>query len=77
MIAAAALLALPVFARLSPRDAQTRAVAYDSTVRSAIATEREREAALQSARVAALPHVIGDYTLSPQAGPNDVATVEQ
>jgi outer membrane protein TolC len=77
VIATALLLALPVFARLSPRDAQTRAVAYDSTVRSAMATEREREAALQSARVAAVPHVIGDYTLSPQAGPNDVATVEQ
>lgn len=77
MIAAAVLLALPVFARLSPRDAQARAVAYDSSVRAAIATEREREAALQSARVAAMPHVIGDYTLSPQAGPNDVATVEQ
>jgi outer membrane protein TolC len=77
VIAAAVLLALPVFARLSPRDAQTRAVAYDSNVRTAIATERERESALQSARVAAMPHVIGDYTLSPQAGPNDVATVEQ
>jgi outer membrane protein, heavy metal efflux system len=77
VIAAAVLLALPVFARLSPRDAQTRAVAYDTDVRAAVATEREREATLRAARVAAMPHVIGDYSLAPQAGPNDIATVEQ
>jgi outer membrane protein TolC len=77
VIAAAVLLALPVFARLSPGDAQARAAAYDSDVRGAVATEREREAALQTARVAAVPHVIGDYSLAPQAGPNDIATVEQ
>jgi multidrug efflux system outer membrane protein len=77
VIAAALLLALPVFAALSPRDAQTRAVAYDSDVRAAIATEREREASLQTARGMAVPHFVGDFSMQPQAGPGDAATVEQ
>jgi outer membrane protein TolC len=77
VIAAAALAALPVFAYLSPREAQARTASYSAEVRVAIATERERESALQSARVAAVPHLTGDYTLSPQAGATDTSTVEQ
>jgi outer membrane protein TolC len=77
VIGAAFLFALPLFAALSPRDAQTRAVAYDSDVRAAVATERDREASLQSARAIAAPHLIGDFSMQPQAGPNDAATVEQ
>jgi outer membrane protein TolC len=77
VIVAAALAALPVFAYLSPREAQARTASYSADVRVAIATERERESALQSARVAAIPHLTGDYTLSPQAGATDISTVEQ
>ncbi|HEY1428455.1 MAG TPA: TolC family protein [Candidatus Tumulicola sp.] len=77
MIAVAALLALPIFAQLSPREAESRAAISDAGVYAAIATEREREAALQGARMAPIPHVVGSYALSPQAAANDAATVEQ
>ncbi len=69
--------ALAVFAQLSPSDAMQRGVSNSVDVQTAIATVHQREAQLQLARIAAVPHLTGDYTLAPQAGPLDNGTVEQ
>jgi outer membrane protein TolC len=71
------LAAIAVFSQLSPADAMSRAVANSAAVQSAVAAVREREAELNLARATAIPHLSGDYTLAPQAGPNDMGTVEQ
>ncbi|MGB6522204.1 MAG: TolC family protein, partial [Candidatus Cybelea sp.] len=69
--------AMAVFTQLSLPDAISRAVSNSAAVQSAVATVREREAQLSLARGAAVPHLSGDYSLAPQAGPLDAGTVEQ
>jgi cobalt-zinc-cadmium efflux system outer membrane protein len=69
--------AMAVFTQLSLPDAISRAVSNSAAVASAVATVREREAQLSLARGTAVPHLSGDYSLAPQAGPLDVNTVEQ
>jgi outer membrane protein TolC len=69
--------AMAVFTQLSLPDAIARAVSNSAAVQSAVATVREREAALSLARGTAVPHLSGDYSLAPQAGPLDAGTVEQ
>jgi len=69
--------AMAVFTQLSLPDAISRAVSNSAAVQSAVATVREREAQLSLARGTAVPHLSGDYSLAPQAGPLDAGTVEQ
>ncbi|HEY2474609.1 MAG TPA: TolC family protein [Candidatus Cybelea sp.] len=69
--------AMAVFTQLSLADAISRTVSNSAAVQSAVATVREREATLSLARGTAVPHLSGDYSLAPQAGPLDVGTVEQ
>lgn len=69
--------AIAVFTQLSLSDAISRTISNSAAVQSAVATVREREAALSLARGSAVPHLSGDYSLAPQAGPLDVGTVEQ
>ncbi|MGB8626109.1 MAG: TolC family protein, partial [Candidatus Cybelea sp.] len=69
--------AMAVFTQLSLPDAIARAVSNSAAVQSAVATVREREAQLSLARGTAVPHLSGDYSLAPQAGPLDAGTVEQ
>jgi outer membrane protein TolC len=68
---------MAVFTQLSLPDAISRAVSNSAAVQSAVATVREREAQLSLARGTAVPHLSGDYSLAPQAGPLDAGTVEQ
>ncbi|MBV8530820.1 MAG: TolC family protein [Candidatus Eremiobacteraeota bacterium] len=77
MIVTIALATLPVFAQLSLVDAQQRAIANNVDVQTARQMVRQRQADLHLARIAAIPHLVGDYSLAPQAGPLDVGTVEQ
>lgn len=77
MIVAIVLAAIPVFADLSLSDAQRRATANSAEAQIAVAAVREREAALSLARIGGVPHLFGDYSLAPQAGPLDEGTVEQ
>ncbi len=77
MIAAALLAAIPAFAQLSLTDAQQRAAANAVDVSTARASVRAKEAELRLARIGGVPHLVGDYSLSPQAGPFDQGTVEQ
>jgi cobalt-zinc-cadmium efflux system outer membrane protein len=72
-----AAAALPVFADLSLAGAQQMAIGRSVEVQTALATVRQREADLTIARGTAVPHLFGEYSLSPQAGPLDVGTVEQ
>jgi outer membrane protein TolC len=71
------LAAIPAFAELSLDNAQQRAIANSVDVQTALATVRQREAALDLARVGAVPHLTGDYFLAPQAGPFNLSTIEQ
>jgi cobalt-zinc-cadmium efflux system outer membrane protein len=77
MIATLALAAIPVFAQLSLADAQQRATANNVDAQVALAAVRRREASLHLARIGAVPHLIGDYSLSPQANAPTTGTVEQ
>jgi outer membrane protein TolC len=77
IVAGIILAAIPAFAQLSLADAQQRAVANNVDVQVAVATVRQREAALALARVGGIPHLTGDYFLGPQAGPFNVSTVAQ
>ncbi|MBV9334069.1 MAG: TolC family protein, partial [Candidatus Eremiobacteraeota bacterium] len=72
-----AAAALPVFANLSLADAQQMGTARSVDVVTARATVQQREADLAIARGTAVPHLFGEYSLSPQAGPLDTGTVEQ
>ncbi|MFY9718844.1 MAG: TolC family protein, partial [Candidatus Cybelea sp.] len=69
--------AIAVFTQLSLPDAMRRAVFNSASVQMAIASVEEREAQLHLARISAVPHLNGDYSLAPQAGPFDNGTVEQ
>jgi outer membrane protein TolC len=75
--AAIVLAVIPAFTHLSLGDAQSRALAVNVNVQTAIATVAQRRAALQLARDNAVPHLTGDYSLSPQAGPFNSSTVMQ
>lgn len=69
--------AIAVFSQLSLTDAMQRGASNSVDVQIAIAAIHQREAQLRIARISAVPHLTGDYSLSPQAGPLDNATVEQ
>jgi outer membrane protein TolC len=71
------LAAIPAFATLSLPDAEQRATANSVDVQTALATVRQREAALHIARITGVPHLAGDYTLAPQANAANTGTVEQ
>jgi outer membrane protein TolC len=77
VVAACALAAVPGFAQLSADDAVTRVVANSASVAGAQATVRQRQSELRLARLGGIPHLTGDYSLSPQAAPTGSATVEQ
>ncbi|HEY9085350.1 MAG TPA: TolC family protein [Candidatus Tyrphobacter sp.] len=70
---------IPVFAALSPADAQARAIGRNLGVQQAVAAVDERVANLRLARIQGVPHFAGDYTLAPQAGSGaqSATTVEQ
>jgi outer membrane protein TolC len=76
-LASAVLAVVPAFTGLSLNDAMSQAVANSAAVAAAQATERQREADLRLARLGGIPHLTGDYSLSPQAAPTGTATVEQ
>lgn len=77
MIAALALATIPVFTQLSLADAQQLATANNVDAQIALATVRRRAASLHLARIGAVPHIIGDYSLAPQANAPTTGTVEQ
>lgn len=77
MIAMLALATIPVFAQLSLADAQQRATANSVDTQIALAAVRRRVASLHLARVGAVPHLVGDYSLAPQANAPTTGTVEQ
>lgn len=77
MIALLAVAALPFFADLSLDDAQRRALGVNVDAQVAMASVRRREAALRLARIGGVPHLVGDYSLSPQANAANTGTVEQ
>ncbi|HEY1975863.1 MAG TPA: TolC family protein [Candidatus Baltobacteraceae bacterium] len=77
MIATIVLAAIPAFVQLSLTDAQSRVVANSVDVQTALAAARQKNAALQIARTGAIPHLFGDYALSPQASANNLYEVEQ
>lgn len=78
MIVATVLLAvIPAFGALPLGDAEQHATANSVDVQTAVATVRQREVTLAIARRTGVPHIVGDYSLSPQAGPNNNSTVEQ
>ncbi len=71
------LAAIPAFAHLLLADAQSRVVANSVEVQTALATVRQKNAALQLTRAMGIPHLFGDYSLSPQASANNTYSVEQ
>lgn len=77
MIALVALAGMPVFAQLSLDQAQQRAISVSVDTQIALATVRRREGTLRLARIGAVPHVVGDYSLSPQANAQNTGTVAQ
>ncbi|HYL26553.1 MAG TPA: TolC family protein [Candidatus Nitrosotalea sp.] len=72
-----AVVAIPVFAQLSLTDAKRLATENSVDVQMATATVRQREATLDLVRGTAIPHIIGDYALAPQANAANTGTVEQ
>ena len=68
---------LPAFAQMSLADAQQRAVANSANVATASASVRQRQAQLDLARNGGIPHLTGDYALSPQANAAGTGAVEQ
>jgi outer membrane protein TolC len=72
-----AIAAMPVFAQLSLSDAKQLAITNSVDVQTAVATVRQREAALHLAQATPIPHIIGDYSLAPQANAANTGTVEQ
>jgi len=77
MFAGILLAAIPAFSTLSLADAQQRVAANNVDVQTALATVRQREAELRVAQVTGVPHLVGDYSLSPQANAANTGTVEQ
>lgn len=73
------ILAAYAFSALTLANAEQRAVVRDIGVAQAQAAVMQREADLHIARVAAFPHLTGNYGLSPQAGSGTQSTssVEQ
>lgn len=67
---------VPAFSGLTLGQAQTRTVELDLGVQEARAAATQRAAALHLAQIMAVPHLVGDYTLTPQSLGNN-ATVEQ
>ncbi|MBV8373541.1 MAG: TolC family protein [Candidatus Eremiobacteraeota bacterium] len=76
-IAAVVLAVVPGFTDLSLDAAESRTVANSATVATAQAVVRQRAADLSVARLGGIPHLTGDYSLSPQAAPTGTSTVEQ
>jgi outer membrane protein TolC len=72
-----ATVAMPIFAQLSLGDAKRLATLNSVDVQTAVANVRQREASLQIARGSAIPHLIGDYSVAPQADAANTGTVEQ
>jgi outer membrane protein TolC len=58
---------VPAFAALSLTDAESKSVARDVTVAQAQAAVMQSAANLHLADVLSVPHLLGDYSLSPQA----------
>ena len=77
MILPVLIAAIPAFAALSLSDAETRATANNVDVKTALTTVQQREASLHVARITGVPHLAGDYALSPQANAANTGTVEQ
>jgi outer membrane protein TolC len=77
MLATAVFAAIPAFAALSLTDAQQRATINSVDVQTAVATVRQRQATLAIARRTGVPHIVGDYSLAPQANAANTGTVEQ
>jgi outer membrane protein TolC len=71
------LAAIPAFAALSLADAQQRVATNSVDVQTALATVRQRDAALHVAQITGVPHLVGDYSVSPQANAANTGTVEQ
>jgi outer membrane protein TolC len=71
------LAVVPGFTALPLDVAESRAVTNSAAVATAQAIARQRESDLQLARLGGIPHLTGDYSLSPQAAPTGTATVEQ
>ena len=76
-LAGVVLAVVPSFTTLSLDVAESRAVSNSAAVATARAIARQRESDLQVARSGGVPHLTGDYSLSPQAAPTGTATVEQ
>jgi outer membrane protein TolC len=76
-LAGALLAVVPSFTTLSLDAAEARIVANSAGVATAHAVARQRESDLRLARIAGVPHIVGDYALAPQAAPTGTATVEQ
>lgn len=77
MLATAVFAAIPAFAALSLADAQQRAMINSVDVQTTVATVRQRQATLAIARRTGVPHIVGDYSLAPQANAANNGTVEQ
>jgi outer membrane protein TolC len=76
-LASVVLAIVPGFTTLSLDSAESRVVANSAAVAMAQAIARQRENDLRLARLGGIPHLTGDYSLSPQAAPTGTATVEQ
>jgi len=68
---------VPAFAALSLAGAESTTIARDVSVQEAYAVVAQRSALLHLARVRAYPHLVGDYSLSAQAGTTPNSTLEQ
>jgi outer membrane protein TolC len=77
MLLGVVFAAIPAFAGLSLFDAEQRATVNSVDVQTAVATARQRQATLSIARHTGIPHVVGDYSLAPQANAANNGTVEQ
>jgi outer membrane protein TolC len=76
-IASAVLAAVPSFATLTLDTAESRIVANSASVATTRALARQRESDLQLAKTGGIPHLVGDYSLAPQAGQTGTEIVEQ
>jgi outer membrane protein TolC len=76
-LAGVVLAVLPGFATLTLNAAESRVVGNSAAVATAQAAVRQRESDLRLARLGGIPHLTGDYSLSPQAAPTGTSTVEQ
>jgi len=76
-VASLVLAAVPSFSALSLDDAMSRVVNSSAAVATARAVVRQRDSDFRLAKTGGFPHLIGDYSLSPQAAPTGPTTVEQ